>query len=56
MSLRREPPLRLLPVVVPLSKDEHLLQSGIAIGQVGLYFVQAPASVCFFVVTLVSAR
>jgi hypothetical protein len=55
MSLRWEPPQRLPLATVPSSKDGCLLQLGIAISQVGLYFVSVPALICFFVMTPISA-
>jgi hypothetical protein len=39
---------------VPSSRDERLIQSGISVGQVGLYPVVALALACSFVVILVS--
>jgi hypothetical protein len=43
------------PTAIPSSKDGCLLQSGIAIGQVGLYSMPVPTSVCFFIMMPVSA-
>jgi hypothetical protein len=40
--------------VVPSSTDERLIQSGISVGQVGVYPVVALALACSFVVMLVS--
>jgi hypothetical protein len=55
VSLQREPPPRLPLAAVLSSKDGRLLQSGIAISQVGLYSVSVLAWACFFVVTPISA-
>jgi hypothetical protein len=39
---------------VPSSRDDRLIQSGISVGQVGLYPMVALALACSFVVMLVS--